>query len=69
MKQYMEQQAKPREMQSSIVQAHNHNHHHPQLFSSSQGYPGCMQMLRGAAPPFAPTYPPPISTCKPNVSF
>lgn len=64
MKQYMEQQAKPREAPSSIT--HSHGHHHPQLLSSSQSYPGCMQVLRTTAP-FAPSYPS-RSVCKPNVS-
>ncbi|CAG9537505.1 unnamed protein product [Cercopithifilaria johnstoni] len=63
MKQYMEQQAKPRETPSSIAQSHGH--HHPQLLSSSQSYPGCMQVLR-AATPFTPNYPP-MSACKPSI--
>ncbi|EJW88981.1 hypothetical protein WUBG_00101 [Wuchereria bancrofti] len=59
MKQYMEQQAKPREAPVSIT------HHHPQLLSSSQSYSECMQVLR-TAPPFAPSYPS-LSACKPNI--
>ncbi|KAK6101361.1 hypothetical protein QQG55_4285 [Brugia pahangi] len=59
MKQYMEQQAKPREAPASIT------HHHPQLLSSSQSYSGCMQVLR-TAPPFASSYPS-MSTSKPNI--
>ncbi|MCP9259090.1 hypothetical protein DINM_002063 [Dirofilaria immitis] len=63
MKQYMEQQTKPREMVSSII--HSHSHHHPQLLSSSQSYPGCVQVLRTTTP-FAPDYPS-ISAFKPNI--
>ncbi|OZC05322.1 hypothetical protein X798_07758 [Onchocerca flexuosa] len=63
MKQHMEQQVKPREMVSSITQSHSH--HHPQLLSSSQNYPGYVQSLRTTAP-FAPSYPS-MSVCKPNI--
>uniref|UniRef100_A0A158Q7N9 BZIP domain-containing protein n=1 Tax=Elaeophora elaphi TaxID=1147741 RepID=A0A158Q7N9_9BILA len=63
MKQYMEQQAKPREAPSSIAQPHGH--HHSQLLPSSQSYPGCMQVVRAAAP-FPPNYPA-MSACKPNI--
>uniref|UniRef100_A0A1I7VM34 Uncharacterized protein n=1 Tax=Loa loa TaxID=7209 RepID=A0A1I7VM34_LOALO len=63
MKQYAEQQAKPREVPSSMIQSHGH--HYPQLLSSSQSYPGCMQVLQTASP-FTPSYPA-ISACKPNI--
>uniref|UniRef100_A0A915PKI5 Uncharacterized protein n=1 Tax=Setaria digitata TaxID=48799 RepID=A0A915PKI5_9BILA len=63
MKQYVEQQAKPREAPSALAQSHGH--HHSQLLSSSQGYPGCMQVLR-AGLPFAAGYQP-TSACKSNI--
>lgn len=62
MKQYMEQQAKTREVATSIP--HSHAHQHSQLLPPTQGYPNFMQTSCVASPLMSSH--PSVPACRPN---